>query len=292
MFAGVSLSSLIIKQRSPLFCRLKGFPNLINTGRNNNNKSINNGNMASSVLSYFLQSREHGWMRGGKSCARGAHVAGFPCVDGAEGGGGTKNYRGDDIHCSLRVITRRLSIPRPSRWSTQVKRMPCVSSVFTLKDGTQTSKRATVTIAWPPDSLSVHRQTWPDSHPKYHSQTPLHSHARAHRCLSGLLTSWSPSHSPAGLSFTPCPRDHPRQHPERDRRGEVIGEKATVIVPSVADQHIHFPNSGRFINKCTLEEELKKQKKQKNNQKNKSHIVCHQSFLQACVQAEISSVTD
>lgn len=52
-FAGVSLSSLIIKQRSPLFCRLKGFPNLINTGRNNNNKSINNGNMASSVLLYF-----------------------------------------------------------------------------------------------------------------------------------------------------------------------------------------------------------------------------------------------
>lgn len=53
MFAGVSLSSLIIKQRSPLFCRLKGFPNLINAGRNNNNKSINSGNMASSVLSYF-----------------------------------------------------------------------------------------------------------------------------------------------------------------------------------------------------------------------------------------------
>lgn len=54
MFAGVSLSFLIIKQRSPLFCRLKGFPNLINTSRNNNNKSINNGNMASSVLSYFF----------------------------------------------------------------------------------------------------------------------------------------------------------------------------------------------------------------------------------------------
>lgn len=125
---------------------------------------------------------------GGESHVRAALVS--PVFRGwSGGGGGTKNYRGDDIHCSLRVITRRLSIPRPSRWSTQVKRMPCVSSVFTLKDGTQTSKRATVTIAWPPDSLSVHRQTWPDSHPKYHSQTPLHSHARAHRCLSGLLTS-------------------------------------------------------------------------------------------------------
>lgn len=38
-FAGVSLSSLIIKQHSPLLCRLKGFPNLINMGRNNNNKT-------------------------------------------------------------------------------------------------------------------------------------------------------------------------------------------------------------------------------------------------------------
>lgn len=152
MFAGVSLSSLIIKQRSPLFCRLKGFPNLINTGRNNNNKSINNGNMASSVLSYFLQSREHGWMRG-ESHVRAALVSPVFCAWLERRGGGKKkkkNYRGDDIHCSLRVLTRRLSIPRLPRWSTQVKRMPCVSSVFTLKDSTRTSKRATVTIAWPP----------------------------------------------------------------------------------------------------------------------------------------------
>lgn len=97
MFAGVSLSSLIIKQRSPLFCRLKGFPNLINTGRNNNNKSINSGYMASSVLSYFCRAENMpGW---GKS--HGCACLCFGSCVWMELRVGEEKYRGDDIYFSF-----------------------------------------------------------------------------------------------------------------------------------------------------------------------------------------------
>lgn len=106
MFAGVSLSSLIIKQRSPLFCRLKGFPNLINAGRNNNNKSINSGNMASSVLSYFCRAENTPGCGGGKKKKKKVvWVHACFAVSARK-----ENYRGGDICFNLRVLITRLSV--------------------------------------------------------------------------------------------------------------------------------------------------------------------------------------
>lgn len=70
-------------------------------------------------------------------------------------------------------------------------------------------------------SLSVYRQ--PDL--KLTSDiTWAHTQTHTLHCSEGLLTSWSPSPSPAGLSFTPCPLDHPK----RRQKGWGVGWEVTV----------------------------------------------------------------
>lgn len=205
--------------------------------------------MASSVLSLLLQSREHAWMWEKVVCVCVCLCFGFVCVNGAEDKGKKSTEEMTLTSVSMSYCNNGAVNPSSANWSTQVKRILCVlhvcpSTCLHWRIETQTVQLRSGS-KWPllDPSLSVHKQ--PDL---TLTPTPLHSHTQTHtdQCLLALLTSWSPSHSPAGLSFTPWPLDHPRQHPER-HRGRCFRWKATVIFLSVGVNN-PFPKSGQLMN--------------------------------------------